>query len=216
MSPVNYRLELPMQWRIHPVFHINLLTKYNETPLHGINYQCPPPELIDGEEEYEVEKVIASRRFGRGRKLQYLVKWKGYPDLDNQWVSKEDVFADEVIREFKHSNPDQEVHIRRVVDSPLPHLPSGLCPRTNTLLSVSPRTFGLAKSCRTSTTTLSLASPITTHSSESATTSPRRMDVNTPVSADTLAAPGTTNWTPRDAPTTSSSTSSEQPPPSPT
>ena len=23
MSPVNYRLELPMQWSIHPVFHID-------------------------------------------------------------------------------------------------------------------------------------------------------------------------------------------------
>ena len=98
MSPINYRLELPIQWRIHPVFHVDLLTRYNETPMHGTNYQRPPPELIDGEEEYEVEKVIASRHFGRGRKLQYLVKWKGYPDSDNQWVSKEDIFADEADR----------------------------------------------------------------------------------------------------------------------
>ena len=153
MSPVNYCLELPMQWCIHPVFHIDLLTKYNETPIHGTNYQRLPPELIDGEEEYEVEKVIASRRFGCGRKLQYLVKWKGYPESDNQWVSKDDVFADEAIREFKHSNPDQEVHIRRVFDSPLSHLPSGLCPRMNTLLSVSPKTSGLVENFPTSITT---------------------------------------------------------------
>ena len=112
MSPVNYCLELPTQWQTHPVFHINLLTKYNETPIHGANYQHPPPELINGEEEYKVEKVIASRHFRCGRKLQYLVKWKGYPDSDNQWVSKDDVFADNTIREFKTSNPDQEVHIR--------------------------------------------------------------------------------------------------------
>ena len=26
MSPISYRLELPHQWRIHPVFHIDLLT----------------------------------------------------------------------------------------------------------------------------------------------------------------------------------------------
>ena len=31
MSPVNYRLELPTQWSIHPVFHIDLLTPYRET-----------------------------------------------------------------------------------------------------------------------------------------------------------------------------------------
>ena len=84
MSPINYHLELPTQWRIHPVFHIELLMQYNETPIHGANYQHPPLELINGKEEYKVEKVIASRRFGHGRKLQYLVKWKGYLDSDNQ------------------------------------------------------------------------------------------------------------------------------------
>ena len=124
MSPVNYCLELPTQWQIHPVFHVDLLTRYHKTPMHGTNYQRPLPELIDGEEEYEVEKVIASRHFGRGRKLQYLVKWKGYPDSDNQWVSKDNVFVDDVIREFKSSNPDQEVHIRQVIDSPYHYLPS--------------------------------------------------------------------------------------------
>ena len=55
MSPVNYRLELPTQWSIHPVFHIDLLTPYCETPTHRPNYQRPPPELVDGAEEYEVE-----------------------------------------------------------------------------------------------------------------------------------------------------------------
>ena len=28
MSPINYRLELPTQWSIHPVFHIDLLMPY--------------------------------------------------------------------------------------------------------------------------------------------------------------------------------------------
>ena len=64
MSPVNYRLELPTQWSIHPVFHIDLLTPYHEMPIHGANYLHPPPDLIDGEEEYEVEHVLAKRRIG--------------------------------------------------------------------------------------------------------------------------------------------------------
>ena len=52
MSPVNYHLKLPMQWSIHPVFHIDLLTPYHETPMHRPNYQHPPLELVDGAEEY--------------------------------------------------------------------------------------------------------------------------------------------------------------------
>ena len=95
MSPVNYRLELPTQWSIHPVFHIDLLTPYRETITHGANYQRPPPDLVDNEEEYEVEAVLDSRKFGRGRRLQYLIKWKGYPDSDNQWIDKDDVSADD-------------------------------------------------------------------------------------------------------------------------
>ena len=101
MSPVNYHLELPTQWSIHPVFHIDLLTPYHETPTHGPNYQHPTPDLVDREEEYEVKKILDSQQFGRRQKLQYLVKWKGYPDSENQWVDKDDVFADKALQEFK-------------------------------------------------------------------------------------------------------------------
>ena len=78
MSPVNYRLQLPTQWSIHDVFHTDLLIPYREMPTHGANYQCPPPDLIDGVEEFKVEKVLDLRRHRRGCKLQYLIKWKGY------------------------------------------------------------------------------------------------------------------------------------------
>ena len=110
MSDVNYCLELPTQWSIHPVFHTDLLTPYCETLTHGPNYQRPPPELVEGEEEYEVEKVLDQRHFGRRRKLQYLVKWKGYPNSENQWVDSTDVFADEAIREFQNSNSASSIH----------------------------------------------------------------------------------------------------------
>jgi hypothetical protein len=60
MSAINYCLELPTQWSIHPVFHIDLLTPYKETTMHGPNFTRPAPELIDGEEEYSVEKILDS------------------------------------------------------------------------------------------------------------------------------------------------------------
>jgi hypothetical protein len=119
MSPVNYRLKLPTQWSIHDVFHTDLMTPYRETPTHGANYQHPPPDLVDGVEEYEVERVLDSRRYGCGRKLQYLIAWKGYPDSDNQWVNWDDAEgAEDAIREFKCSNPDREIHIKASITSP--------------------------------------------------------------------------------------------------
>ncbi len=112
ISPVNYWLELPTQWSIHDVFHINLLTPYRETNLHRSNYSRPVPDLVDNEEEYEVKKILDSQQFGRGRKKQYLIKWKGYPDSDNKWVDRRNVHAPEAIREFENQNPATKMHIR--------------------------------------------------------------------------------------------------------
>jgi len=38
LSEVTYKLEIPPQWKIHLVFHTNLLTPYKETAMHGTNY----------------------------------------------------------------------------------------------------------------------------------------------------------------------------------
>jgi hypothetical protein len=128
MSPINYQLELPTQWSIHDVFHTDLLTPYRKMPTHSTNYQRPPPDLIEGVEEYEVKKVLDSRRYGCGCKLQYLVAWKGYPDSDNQWVNWDDAEgAQEAIREFKCSNPDREVHIKASSISSRSTSPTRIC-----------------------------------------------------------------------------------------
>ena len=73
LSPVTYRLKLPTGMKIHPVFHMDLLTRYRETDAHGPNYEKPPPEIIEGEPEWEVEKIINSRLHRRYKKLQFLI-----------------------------------------------------------------------------------------------------------------------------------------------
>ncbi len=95
------------------MFHIDLLTPYRETDLHGSNYPRLAPDLVDNKEEYKVEKILDSRQFSRRRKKQYLIKWKGYPDSDNKWVDKQNVHTPEVIREFENRNPATETHIRQ-------------------------------------------------------------------------------------------------------
>jgi hypothetical protein len=86
-TPTNSHLQLPHSWKIHPVFHNSLLTPYKETPQHGPNYTQPPPEIVEGEEEhYEVETILNARPTPNRRGIQYLVKWKGYPDSENTWL----------------------------------------------------------------------------------------------------------------------------------
>ena len=86
---VSYHLQLPETWHIHPVFHTILLSPYLETAVHGPNYTRPPPDLIEGEEQYEVEAIQGHKRWGRD--YRYLVKWANYPISDNTWQSAEDL-----------------------------------------------------------------------------------------------------------------------------
>ena len=151
LSPVTYQLTLLTQWKVHPVFHVDLLTLYKETTFHGTNCMRPPPDLINDEEEYKVEKVLDSRVHGCNRKVQYLVKWVRYPDSNNQWLDADQLTANDVIREYKKRRPDTVVHIKRLTTgNPLIDFPLMTSPAPSTIDNVlhsdasSPHEYSLA------------------------------------------------------------------------
>ena len=73
-----YKLTLPSSWRVHSVFHTSQLKPAKGQP------QSEEAILLDsGQEEYEVEAVLASRLV-RGRR-QYLVSWRGYGSYEDSW-----------------------------------------------------------------------------------------------------------------------------------
>ena len=80
---VTYRLKHQASWRIHDVFHAGLLQPYKENKVYGKNFTEPPPNLVKGEEVYEVETILNPRKRGRG--YQYFVKWRGYPISNASW-----------------------------------------------------------------------------------------------------------------------------------
>jgi hypothetical protein len=67
---------------------------------HGTNFFEPPPEMIEGEEEYKVKRIVNLRRYGKGKKLQFLVHWKGYSIVHDSWEDATDVHAPELVREY--------------------------------------------------------------------------------------------------------------------
>jgi hypothetical protein len=67
---------------------------------HGTNFVQPPPELIEGEEEYEVDQIMNSRCHGKERKLQFLIRWKGYSQAHDSWEDAQNVHAPKLVEEY--------------------------------------------------------------------------------------------------------------------
>ena len=55
-----FELDLPATMRVHPVFNVSLLRLY-----HGV-YSTPGPIIVEGEFEYEVDRIIRHR--GKGKR----------------------------------------------------------------------------------------------------------------------------------------------------
>jgi hypothetical protein len=58
LGPVTYQLKLPNSWKIHNMFHATLLRPYIKNEVYKNNYLRPLPELLEGEEVYEVETIL--------------------------------------------------------------------------------------------------------------------------------------------------------------
>src|SRR5712691_7021469 len=134
LTPTTYCLDLPPQWKVHNAFHGALLNPFVETPEHGPSFVEPPPELVEGEPEYEVETLLKSRRKGRGRRLEYLVRWKGYAPAHDSWEPAQNLHAPELVKEFHEQEPLAIRMMRMGENSP------GLSPLATLSPSPSPRT----------------------------------------------------------------------------
>lgn len=102
LGKVIYKLDLPRHWKVHPVFHAVLLKPYKETEQHGLNFIPEPPDIINDEAEYEVERILNHRR--RGRSYQYLIRWKNYLAMDDSWEPEEHLTgAQDILRQYKEA-----------------------------------------------------------------------------------------------------------------
>jgi hypothetical protein len=106
--PIAIRLSLLRKWKIYNTFHVSLLEPYN-------NGTRPPPDLlriidkagdIEGNEEWEIEEILSSRKVKA--KILYQVKWKGFPlkkDHTEEPYESFIVGGLQLLQEFHSRNP---------------------------------------------------------------------------------------------------------------
>jgi len=93
------------------VFNVVKLSAAPEDPILGRKPQAPPPPIVvDGKEEWEVEEILDSR--WHRRRFQFLVKWKGFSREHNFWEVASDVKALDLVAEYYREHPAAPRHIR--------------------------------------------------------------------------------------------------------
>ena len=104
-----YKLKLPPQLQaLHPTFNIEKLKPYRDGrrsfPSRPQQYDRPPPAIdadSNGDSEWAVDRIVAQRK--RGRVVEFLVAWKGYPPEENTWEKRAAVAHTDALAEFEHN-----------------------------------------------------------------------------------------------------------------
>jgi hypothetical protein len=123
VGPNAYQLKLPSSMKVHPVFNTVKLRPYHQDTIPGRKAPTRPGAVIEGESpEWEVE-CIKDSRLQRGR-LEYLVKWKGYPQEESTWEPADNVKqAKKVVNDFHAKHPAAPRRISAATFTRLPFRP---------------------------------------------------------------------------------------------
>jgi len=118
-----HRLQLPFTMcHLHPVFNIVKLTTASPNPIPGRHPQPPPPpEVIEGKDEYLVKKILNSKMFQGW--LKFRIKWEGYGPEHDSWEYATKVYAPERVADFYQRNPAAPRQIRAATFSEIPFRP---------------------------------------------------------------------------------------------
>jgi len=110
ISSNTVELELPKSIRIHPVVNISRVRLY-KPQVEGQKKIPPKLVIIEGEEEFEMEKIL-NKRIVRGKE-KFLVRWKGYTAEGDTWESKENLEnAKELVEKFKRKYREEAEELR--------------------------------------------------------------------------------------------------------
>lgn len=100
-----YKLDLPRTMKVHPVFHVSMLEPVASDPLPGQSQLPPPPVIVNGELEFQVEEILDARKTRNSSQPMYLVKWTGESQIT--WEPYDNVKDLEALDRFFTRYPEK-------------------------------------------------------------------------------------------------------------
>jgi len=124
VGDLDYQLDLSASpgLKIHRVLHVDSLSPWTGNKVNGIRPEPPPPIEVEGEDEYEVQQICDSRIYRK--KLQYLVRWRGYGMEYDSWEPESNLeHAERRIKKFHKAHPKAPQKIPASIFASLPWKP---------------------------------------------------------------------------------------------
>jgi len=104
-------LELPKSIKIHPVVNVSRVRLY-KPQVEGQKKIPPKLVIIEGEKEFEVEKIL-NKRMVRGKE-KFLVRWKGYTAEEDTWENKKNLKnVKKLVEEFEREYGKEAKELRQ-------------------------------------------------------------------------------------------------------
>jgi len=104
-------LHLPPTVHIHLVVNVSKLQLY-KLQVEGQRAAKPALVIIEGEEKYEVEKILNKRKIQE--KDKFLVRWKDYTAEADTWEDRENLKnVGKLVEEFERKYREEDEEVRR-------------------------------------------------------------------------------------------------------
>lgn len=97
-------MDLPESIKVHPVFNADKLRKVDVNPLPGQEFEEPPPIEVDGEHEWELERILGVRLVNGG--LKYRVQWTGFDEDIQEYWAKNFRNSPQALKDFHDEHPN--------------------------------------------------------------------------------------------------------------
>jgi hypothetical protein len=98
MNKQVYRLILFLFYRIHDVSHVFYLKSYKRRKDDNIISEYSFSKLLDDDEINEIKKIL-QKKISK-KIIYYLIKWKNWSKEYNEWMTKKNMNAFDLLHEF--------------------------------------------------------------------------------------------------------------------